>query len=129
MGERPDEKARGSHAGHWLLVGVMSLVVACTIVMLSPMGQAAQVSHLAEQRAVAFGWPFHWVTQDQSSLDTPLPDDVSLISPWEHPVSVRWANLMLDVTVLWVALYAAGFVASRGLRRRRPTVPLERQPA
>ncbi|MCW2796704.1 hypothetical protein [Nocardioides sp.] len=120
MSDAERERPRGRRVVLWLVAALLTFAVAGSIVVLSPLWQAVQVSRSGQLRALTYGWPFGWLTQDQSAMNPRLPVEVSVISPWEHPVDVGWVTLMLDLAVLWVPLVLAGFVADRALRGAQP---------
>lgn len=67
--------------------------------------------------AVPFGWPTHFVIQDQSGLTPPaFPYRTRLLSPQEHPTRVDWIALAIN------AIFVLGFVlmiVAASLRPRR----------
>lgn len=65
---------------------------------------------------VTFGFPFGWLTQDQSSLDPSLPSNVTPLSPWDYPVGAAVLPLVADVLVIYVGLLLV-VVASRAVGR------------
>lgn len=68
-------------------------------------------------RSMELGLPLTWVQQDQSSLDPPgYPWTGQLLSPWEHPVSVSWTALAVDIAVMAASLALVAVPLLRGVR-------------
>jgi hypothetical protein len=120
MSEVTNMPRRTNQAVLWLLAGLLGLVVAFAIVLALTWSQTVNVTAPAQQKALTFGWPLGWVTQDLSSMDPPMPYDMSMGSPWEHPVTnVRWAPLGLDLAAFWVPFLAVVYAVRRSVERPR----------
>ncbi len=92
------------------------LIIAATLLVPHTVGSADDLA------AVPFGWPTHFVVQDQSSLTPPaFPYRTRLLSPQEHPARLDWPALAIS------AIFVFGFVlmiVAATLRPRR--LPPER---
>ena len=66
---------------------------------------------------VAFGKPWPWLLQDQTSQDPPLPYRTAFLSPLEDPTTVTWWALGADVIVVGVVLAALVRLGAGLLRR------------
>lgn len=65
---------------------------------------------------VHVGYPFPFLVQNQTRRDPPAGTTVEFLSPWEHPTSIRWHLLLVDV-LLWSA--ALALMLMLGARARR----------
>ena len=75
--------------------------------------------HTADgMRHLEFGLPVSWVTQDQYLNPPSFPYEAQFLSPWEHPIAVNAAALVLNVLVLSLALWLVS-LAWRRLTSRR----------
>lgn len=87
------------------------LILAATLLVPRTAGSAQDLA------AVPFGWPTHFVVQNQSGLTPPaFPYRTRLLSPQEHPTRVDWIALAIN------AIFVLGFVlmiVAASLRPRR----------
>jgi hypothetical protein len=67
----------------------------------------------AQQDQLSFGWPLAWVTQDQSSLDPPLPYRLSVASPLESPTHFHELALVVDFALMLGVVLAAAWLIRR----------------
>jgi hypothetical protein len=78
-------------------------------------------------KQVSLGFPFHWVTQDQSMFSPPrFPTQATFENPHHSPTHVVLSGLVADTAVwalvLWIALLgllAVTLLIRRGVRRTR----------
>jgi hypothetical protein len=113
----------------WLVAALVGLLVAFAVVLALTWGQTVQVTAPSQLKALRFGWPVGWVTQDRSSAYPQLPRGMSMGSPWEHPVTdVRWVALGVNVSAFLLPLLVVVY-AVRGSVRRAAEVNVEHQRA
>ena len=91
-----------------ILVGGILITGALAMILPANRGSAAGAVHA--------GYPFPFLVQDQTRRDPPAGAPVEFRSPWEHPTSIRWHLLLVDV-VLWSAVLA--LMLTLGARARR----------
>jgi len=102
-----------------LLAGAV-LVVSAAVVVLGALLDRATVATASGLAVLRFGGPLAWLSQDQSGLDPPLPDEARLASPWEHPTSVAWLPFVAEVAIVAVVVALACGVVARVHARRSP---------
>ena len=92
------------------MLGALSAVVAVALLFASRF-----TAHTAEDmRHLEFGLPVSWVTQDQYLSPDSFPYVARFLSPWEHPVAINPAALVLNWLVLVLALWVGlGFRPTR----------------
>jgi hypothetical protein len=116
------------------LIVVISSIVAVGIIAATTFFMTTHVATARDARHLEYGFPFTWVTQDQSEfLQKPsLPSDQSMASPLENPTDADPADLAYDFLILGFgppALLAAGAGLIRLARRPRGrTTPLVVEP-
>jgi hypothetical protein len=91
-----------------ILVGGILITGALAMILPAKSGSAGSAVHI--------GYPFPFLVQDQTRRDPPTGTPVEFLSPWEHPTSIRWHLLLVDV-VLWSAALALTLIL--GARARR----------
>ncbi|MFT4084003.1 MAG: hypothetical protein QM638_15610 [Nocardioides sp.] len=112
-------RSRGRLRPSGVLAAGVILLVSSGIVLISPLLGHVTLLDRSDQRAVAFGWPFAWLHQDQRAVDPPFPTTTGFYSPLENPTSLSWVMLLLDVAVVVAALAAVLALLVSGLRRIR----------
>lgn len=113
-----------SHAapGAWRrrTVDAAVLVVLSAVVAVAMLFASRFTAHSAEDvRHLEFGLPVSWVTQDQYLSPASFPYVARFLSPWEHPVAINPAALVLNSLVLLLALWV-GLSVWRLLRSPAP---------
>jgi hypothetical protein len=93
-----------------VLLGGMLLT--CTLAIILPVtGRAGTI--------VRAGYPLAFLVQDQTRRDAPAVASAELLSPLEHPTSLHWPYLFVDVAV-WSVLLALVIMLAKKLRGYRP---------
>jgi hypothetical protein len=91
-----------------ILVGGILITSALVVILPASRGSAGSAVHV--------GYPFPFLVQDQTRRDPPAGTPVEFLSPWEHPTSIRWHLLLVDV-VLWSAALALMLMLAARARR------------
>jgi hypothetical protein len=97
------------------LVAALILVASVTTPCVVALRETVVVSGRSGLHRVGFGWPMHWLFQDQRSLDPPFPSPTTALSPWEYPVSAHLGAFAVDGLVVLLPL----LVVWLGVRRLR----------
>ena len=100
----------------WRAAALLIPAAATVTLVLGLFDRVTVASHAALAR-LTFGHPLAWLSQDQSSLEPPIPATMRFVSPWEHPASVALVPLLLDVLIA-CAVLLAGLLAVRFVRAR-----------
>lgn len=80
---------------------IISSIAAVSIIVVTSFFSTARVTTRHDARHLQYGFPFRWVTQDQSAVPpTSLPGDESFASPMENPTGADPANLAYDFLIL-----------------------------
>lgn len=98
------------------------LVVSSAIIVVALLFASRSTAQAADDlRHLTFGLPVAWVTQDQYLNPPSFPYQAQFLSPWEHPVAINAAALVLNVLLLSLVLALALWLASsqRGRHRTR----------
>jgi hypothetical protein len=94
------------------LIGMVLFVLSCIFSGLSLLIPST-FQNRAELAHVNFGFPLHFVVQDQSSLPIGYPDGPQFparhgfLSPWEYPFQIIWSRFLLDILIIFVTLILA----------------------
>jgi hypothetical protein len=105
---------------------IISSIAAVAIIIGTTFFSTTRVTTTHDARHLQYGFPFRWVTQDQSALlqRPALPTTTSVASPMENPTGADPAHLADDFLILGFgppALIAAGVGLVNITRRSRPS--------
>jgi hypothetical protein len=69
-------------------------------------------------RHVTLGYPYHWISQDQSWMSPPFPTRLGVDNPMDSPTHLDQWSFAVDA-LLWMLVLLAGFIVIRAVVRRR----------
>jgi hypothetical protein len=69
-------------------------------------------------RQVTLGYPFHWITQDQTWLSPSFPTRLGVDNPRQSPTHLDRSSFALD-SLVWLLVLLVAFLVIRALVRRR----------
>jgi hypothetical protein len=78
------------------------------------------VSSRGALRQVTLGYPFHWITQDQTWMSPSFPTRLGVDNPRQSPTHLDRSSFALDSLVWLLALLVAFRVIRALVRRRAP---------
>lgn len=80
----------------YLLIGLTSLII-----VIGTLSIPETVNNKEDMRAMEFGYPISFITQDLSRYDPPFPWEYSFSSPWENPFKISWGNFLLSYLIIF----------------------------
>ncbi|GHJ60029.1 hypothetical protein NOK12_25470 [Nocardioides sp. OK12] len=89
---------------------IPAFAVSLGVVLVAALRDTDLVATRVGQRSVDLGWPFDWIHQNQSSLDSPLPYRLGLSSPWEHPTDVSAVAFVGNVLIVFAVVAVVGLL-------------------
>lgn len=92
----------------YLLIGLISLII-----VIGTLSISKTVYNKEEMKAVEFGYPISFITQDLTAYDPPFPWKYSFNSPWENPFKISWGNLLLSHLLIFFITTAVIIGAER----------------
>jgi hypothetical protein len=108
-------RRRAVKTWQWVVAATLAPWAAAVAVFVA-LSDHATVDSRAGLRSVSFGWPFDWLTQDQTTSSPPFPIELSASSPWENPTGVALGAFVVDFLVVY-AILLAGLVVGIFLYR------------
>lgn len=84
------------------LILILSLVItSCTLFI------PQKVYDHDELKDLGFGYPFHFVSQNLSKWDPPLPYYMNIdLNPWENPIpKLNLFNFLLSLSIIYAILF------------------------
>ncbi len=81
----------------YLLTGFLSFVIVAVMLSIPK-----TVHSKADMKAMKFGYPIPFVTQNLTRYDPPFPWKYSFSSPWENPSNISWPNFLLSYLTTFV---------------------------
>ena len=90
------------------------LLIAILLVLLTLL-IPREVSSQQELKAVKMGYPVHFVTQDFSNYDPPMPHSYSVMSgsPFDNRPNISYANFLISVFLILLAVEIIAFISER----------------
>ena len=80
-------------------------LILSVILVLSTLFIPSMVSDYSYMKNVKFGYPVHFLVQDQSALTPPsYPRYQTLNSPLEHPLNFLFHNFVFSVVIVWAII-------------------------
>ena len=78
------------------LIGFISLII-----VIGTLSVSKTVHNKEGMKAMEFGYPILFITQDLTSKDPSFPWKYSFSSPWEHPFKISWGNFLLSYLIIF----------------------------
>jgi hypothetical protein len=69
-------------------------------------------------RHITLGYPFHWITQDQTWLSPAFPTRLGVDNPRQSPTHLDRSSFAVDALV-WLLVLLVAFLVIRAVVRRR----------
>lgn len=80
----------------YLLIGFVSLII-----VIGTLSVSKTVHDKGDMKAMEFGYPISFITQDLTAHDPPFPWKYSFSSPWENPFKISWSDLLLSYLIIF----------------------------
>lgn len=96
-----------------LVIFVISLFI-----VLATLSVPQTVYTKEDMSALKLGYPIHFVTQDVSHFDPPLPWKYSFSSPWENPAKVQWVNFLLSIILTFSAIEILRLISQKYFNKK-----------
>ena len=83
----------------YFLIGFVSLIIVLGTSLIPQ-----TVYDRKDMKAMKFGYPIAFVTQDLTRYDPPFPHKYHFSSPWENPSDISWSNFLLSYGIIMLII-------------------------
>jgi preprotein translocase subunit YajC len=97
------------------------IILIATLLVLLTLFIPQKVRSQAESKEVKMGYPVHFVTQDFSSYNPPLPRSYNIMSGslMEKRPSIAYANFLVSIALIVLIVEIFAFIAERSFYKSK----------
>ena len=71
------------------------------IIVIGTLSISKTVYNKEDMKAMEFGYPISFITQNLTRYDPPFPWKYSFSSPWENSFKISWGNFLLSYLIIF----------------------------